>query len=375
MPSMATNPISVTYKAEVLSEVGGRRWFRSGWLVYYALAVLYGAYQGFNALIGLRSAGSDIASWKPLLWEWSSIFVIVPLIPLIARFEEHFRVDGRPRGRAIFPHLVGAVVFSIVHVTGMISLRKLVYAIAGESYDFGGIWVREFYELQKDLITYAVILIVIFALREVRVRRAGELRAAELASELSQARLQHLTAQIEPHFLFNTLNAISNRMHEDVNAADRMISQLGDLLRAAYESDKRVMVPLSRELGWLRGYTTMMTERFRGQIVCEIEIEPNLEEIEVPRLLMQPIVENAFKHGLGDSHGRLWIDVRLKDSRLHYTISDDGVGMPEQVVQQGTGLSNITRRLELLFRSDYSMTCRAREPRGTVVTVSFPVTR
>ncbi len=98
-----------------------------------------------------------------------------------------------------------------------------------------------------------MILVVIFANREFQVRRTSDLRAAELAAELGQARLKALTAQIEPHFLFNTLNAISNRMHEDVEAADRMISSLGALMRAAYDSDNQVLVPLARELEWLRG--------------------------------------------------------------------------------------------------------------------------
>jgi LytS/YehU family sensor histidine kinase len=252
-------------------------------------------------------------------------------------------------------------------------IRKLTYALAGESYDFGNVLIGGVYELQKDLITYVVILIVLFAVREFRVRRAGELRAAELAAELSEARLRHLTAQIEPHFLFNALNAISNRMHEDVEAADRMISQLGDLLRAAYESDHHVLVPLGRELGWLRGYAAMMAERFRGQLAFEVEAEPGLDTAQVPRLLLQPIVENAIRHGLRDGRGWLRVDVRRAGARLQYTISDDGVGLPDAPLERGTGLSNISRRLELLFPNDHTLTFAARVPCGTVVTVSFPV--
>ena len=121
----------------------------------------------------------------------------------------------------------------------------------------------------------------------------------------SQARLKHLTAQIEPHFLFNALNAISNRMHEDVDAADRMISDLGSLLRAAYDTDNQVLVPLERELEWLRGYAAMMTERFRGQLSFELNVAPGLEAVKVPRLLLQPLVENALRHGLPQGGGML----------------------------------------------------------------------
>jgi two-component system LytT family sensor kinase len=139
-----------------------------------------------------------------------------------------------------------------------------------------------------------VILIVIFAVREFRVRRAGKLRAAELAGELAAARLRHLTAQIEPHFLFNSLNAISNRMREDVDTADRMISHLGDLLRAAYDTDDQVIVPLGRELEWFRGYAAMMSERFRGQLAFELAVESGLEAIRVPRLPRGTTVTVSF---------------------------------------------------------------------------------
>jgi LytS/YehU family sensor histidine kinase len=228
------------------------------------------------------------------------------------------------------------------------------------------------YEFQKDLITYGVILVVIFAIREFQVRRNSELRAAELANELSQARLMHLTAQVDPHFLFNALNAISNRMHEDVDAADRMISDLGALLRAAYDSDNHVLVPLARELDWLRGYAGMMTERYRGQLSFHLQVAPGLAGLKVPRLLLQPLVENALRHGLSAGRGNLWVDVAHIDAQLNYTIKDDGAGIGGADVKLGTGLSNVARRLELLFPGAHTFNLAAREPKGTVVTLSFP---
>jgi two-component system, LytTR family, sensor kinase len=347
-----------------------RRWLRLGWPLYILVGLLFGLYEGLNHAVGVHSR---FATWKPFVWEMSSVCVIFALIPLIWRFENRIRIDSRPRTRAILIHISAAVVFSIVHTTGMVLLRKLVYALAGDSYDFGDILVQWFYELQKDLLSYFLILFVLFAIREFRIRRAGELRAQELAAQLSEARLRHLTAQIEPHFLFNSLNAISNRMHEDIDAADRMISQLGDLLRAAYESDDSVLVPLARELGWLRGYTAMMAERFRGQLAFEVEVDPGIETLQVPRLLLQPILENALKHGLIDGHGWLKVEVRCDGQKLQYTVSDDGVGFPDKPLARGTGISNIARRLELLFPGNHQLTFSSRQPRGAVVTLSFPV--
>jgi two-component system, LytTR family, sensor kinase len=335
------------------------------------LVLLFGAYLGLNSFI---NQPAHTAAWKPFVWELSSIVVIAGLIPFVRKWEDRFRVDGRPRGRILLAHAAGVLAFSSIHTTGMVLLRKLIYIGLGTRYDFGNVLIQGFYELQKDVITYLVILVVVFALREFRVRRAGELRATELAAELSEARLRHLTAQIEPHFLFNSLNAISNRMHEDVAAADRMITQLGDLLRAAYESDRDVLVPLQRELGWLQGYAGMMSERFRGQLTFEIDVEPGLDLVQVPRLLLQPIVENAIKHGLAEGHGWLRVEVRRIGSRLQYIVSDDGKGFPDTPVSRGTGLANISRRLELLFPGDHSLDFGSRAPQGALVTVSFPVT-
>jgi two-component system, LytTR family, sensor kinase len=351
---------------------GTMRRRRSGWVLYCVLGLLFGAYLGVNAMIGLRG-NTHIAAWKPMVWELSSVIVVFTLIPFIALFERRFRLDARPRWRTILWHAGGALVFSALHVAGMLILRKLAYSVVDQHYEFGDLSIGAFYELQKDVITYSVVLVVIFAYREFQVRRTGELRAAELASELSQARLRHLTAQIEPHFLFNALNAISNRMHEDVDAADRMIADLGGLLRAAYDSDNHVLVPLARELEWLRGYAAMMTERFRGQLSFELNVSPGLEAVLVPRLLLQPLVENALRHGLPSGHGNLRVNVQLHGTRLHYTVSDDGAGIEDGAVKAGTGLSNVARRLELLFPKEHTLALARREPRGTVVSVSFPV--
>jgi two-component system LytT family sensor kinase len=371
--STSTDPLAPALHPANDRPASGRRWLRLGWPLYVLFAVLFGIYEGLNQAVGLRATRPQFETWKPFVWELSSVVVIFALIPLIWRLENRFRIDSRPRIRVILIHLSAAVVFSIVHTTGMVLLRKLVYVLAGDTYEFGNVVSGAFYELQKDLLSYFVILLVLFAIREFRIRRAGELRAQALAAQLSEARLRHLTAQIEPHFLFNSLNAISNRMHEDVDAADRMITHLADLLRAAYESDDGVLVPLARELGWLRGYAAMMAERFRGHLAFEIEVDPGIETAQVPRLLLQPIVENAIRHGLTDGQGWLKVEVRCDGKRLEYTVSDDGAGFPDKPLVRGTGISNVSRRLELLFPGTHQLTFSSRIPRGAVVSVSLPV--
>jgi two-component system LytT family sensor kinase len=342
------------------------------WAIYIACGLLFGVYLGINQIIGMAGEKS-MPTWKPLVWELSSAPLVFALIPLIVLFERRFRLNARPRWRTFLVHLGAALVFSAVHITGMLLLRRLAYSIAGEHYEYGDLALRYIYELQKDLVTYLVILLVIFAGREFQIRRSGELRAIELAGELSQARLSQLTAQIEPHFLFNALNAISNRMHEDVEAADRMLSDLGSLMRAAYDSSNQALVPLSREMEWLRGYASMMTERFRGQLTFELNVPPELGALQVPRLLLQPLVENALRHGLSSGRGTLSVDVVQRDAHLHYTIRDDGTGIEHDTLKFGTGLSNVERRLALLYPGTHSFEIRAIEPHGTQVSLSFPM--
>jgi len=357
------------------SSAGGfLRWVRQHWPVYVAIWLLFGLYLGINQMIGLHNAAVDVARWKPITWELSSVVVILLLVPVVVVFEDRHRLSARPHLRTFAIHALAAVVFSLVHTTGMFAIRAAIYAIMGEHYDLDDPVSRWLYELQKDAVTYLIFLGAIFAFREFRIRRAADLRASELAAELTTARLSHLTAQIEPHFLFNALNAISNRMHEDVEAADRMISQLADLLRAAYDGNAEALVPLARELAWLRGYAAMMGERFRGQLHFDLSVDPGLEALRVPRLLLQPLVENALKHGLREGRGTVRVEVRRSGQRLSYQVADDGLGLPEGVMHFGTGLTNIARRLELLFPGAHSFTLTRRDSGGAVANVSFPVT-
>src|SRR5882672_2746578 len=302
-------------------------------ILFVIFPVLFGLYLGLNELIGRANSNRTIEYWKPIAWEMTSVIVIMALVPLIFWFEKRHRLEAPRRLRTAAIHLGGAVAFSIVHVIGMIAIP----------------------------------------IRQYRRRREGEVLAAELSRNVSDARLRQLTAQIDPHFIFNALNAISNRMHEDVEAADRMIARLADLMRAAYDTDASVFVELGREIELLRGYLALMAERFRGQLAIDIDVEPGLESLRVPRLLIQPIVENALKHGLASGRGRLRVEVRRRGDRLTCLVADDGVGIAAPV-RMGTGLSNVSHRLELLFPAAHEFVIGPAEPAGTRVWLSIPAT-
>ncbi len=340
--------------------------------LYVIFPVLFGLYLGLNELIGRANSNRTIEYWKPIAWEMTSVIVIMVLVPLIFWYEKRHPLEAPGRWRTAVFHLGGAVAFSIVHVVGMVTIREFIYVLHSEHYDYGNPWLMLVFEFQKDVITYTIVLLIAFTIRQYRRRREGEVLAAELSQSVSAARLRQLTAQIDPHFIFNALNAISNRMHEDVEAADRMITRLADLMRAAYETDDSVFVALGRELELLRGYLALMAERYRGQLTIEVDVEPALESLKVPRLLIQPIVENALKHGLANGRGSLRVEVRRQGDRLTCLVADNGVGIASPI-RMGTGLSNVSHRLELLFPAAHDFEIGPQEPTGTRVWFSIPV--
>ncbi len=208
--------------------------------------------------------------------------------------------------------------------------------------------------------------------------RERELTASRLESQAAQAHLQMLKMQLHPHFLFNTLNAVSALMHRDVDAADRMISQLSELLRAALEKDDRHESRLASELDLLHRYLAIEQIRFRDRLKVEIDVEPACLEAQVPRLILQPLVENAIRHGIAmrSAAGRLTIRARRRDRRLALTVADDGPGVPpNRPLRPGVGLANTRARLEQLYGDAYSLELVNADEGGFEVRLEVPFER
>jgi two-component system LytT family sensor kinase len=256
------------------------------WIAYAGAWLALGTWLGLNVIIGHRNSGQPIAAWEPLTWELSSALVMGALAVFVYRFERRFPLSGADWLRRLPIHVLAAIVFSAIHTVGIVGIRKLVYAAHGARYDFGDPWLGFAYELQKDLITYAVIVGFCVAWRAVCARRERELTVIRLERDLSEARLVQLTAQIEPHFMFNTLNAISNRMHEDIDAADRMIAAFAVPLRVALNETGATRVRVSDDVVWLERYFELMRERFRGKLETRIDVDPAARDARIPRLLL-----------------------------------------------------------------------------------------
>ena len=229
-------------------------------------------------------------------------------------------------------------------------------------------------KLQTNLITYTIVVAIGQALDYQRRLRERERRESQLEASLATARLEALRMQLQPHFLFNTLHAISALMHRDVEAADRMMARLSDLLRLTIDGDREAEVPLQREIEFLEGYVEIQQARFGERLRVTLEVAPETLDARVPHLFLQPLVENAIRHGLSDraAGGTVAVTSCRAGERLRVTVRDDGVGLPAAGLREGLGLANTRARLEALYAAAQRFEIASAPGGGTVVTVEVP---
>src|SRR5438094_89915 len=190
--------------------------------------------------------------------------------------------------------------------------------------------------------------------------RERELQASALATELVRTRLEVLRMQLNPHFLFNTLHAISALIHEQPDDADRIVARLSELLRVSLEQTDAQEVPLRQELAFLERYLEIEHTRFQDRLAVEMEVETGLDDGLVPSLILQPLVENAIRHGIEprEDTGRVKVTARRLEGMLELKVSDNGPGLPETEValcREGVGLSNTRSRLAHLYGAKHQL--------------------
>lgn len=199
-------------------------------------------------------------------------------------------------------------------------------------------------------------------------------QAAQLQAQLAHARLEALRMQINPHFLFNTLHAVSALVERDPAGVRRMIARLSELLRYTLDTAAGDEVPMGRELEFVRRYVEIMNVRFQGKLDFAENVEPNLETARVPSLILQPLVENALKHGVSSTRGggHVTLSARREGERLVISISDDGPGPAETAPEPGIGLANTRERLRQMYGDGADVSLRAAPEGGTVAEVVLP---
>jgi two-component system LytT family sensor kinase len=309
-------------------------------------------------------------------------YVPAVITPVIFRLSARFRLDAGHWVRGIGVHVLAALAYSVLHASCMIGLRAVLWpGMSHPAYVPWSTYAQRMYLTNLDwtLMTYSAIAGLSYALGYQRESQARAVKTANLEARLAEARLKTLEAELHPHFLFNTLHAISTLIHVQPDAADRMISRLSDLLRITFARSGAARVPLQEELEFLQKYLEIEETRFQDRLSVSYDIDPDTLDAEVPRMILQPLVENAIKHGVAprNAPGRIRIVAARDGESLRLEVSDNGVGLSGSArakLHGGVGLSNTRDRLECLYGPGHELLfMEAGE--GLTVQMRFPFSR
>ncbi len=341
------------------------RWVR--WSLYFAFWTVLGLLNAASAVIDVLD-NPRFAPWEPLVWEMTSLYTTGLLCPLVVDLARRWRFTRSNWPPVLAGHLAAMVLFSLAHSAGMVAMRKAVYLMVGSSYSFGGkgLALQLAYEFYKDIRLYWVIVLLGLGFQYYNKYRERELEASALEARLAETQLENLKHRLNPHFLFNTLHAISSYVQSDPDKADRMIARLSDLLRMALRNAGGQEIALEEELEGLDLYIEIMRARFGDDFVFRRDIDPASHQALVPSLLLQPLVENAFRHGISkrSEGGVVEVSSRVENGTLRLRVRDNGPGSKDAVghLAKGVGLSSSADRLRFLHGDRQSLHARTLRP-------------
>lgn len=329
-------------------------------------------FAGWSVLVVVFAVSSSLTyalNYQPPRWRYTLTmaatewYVWAALTPFITWLSWRIRNLGWWRLPII---AVAGVFVAFFKVT---FTRVLRGAIDGED---------NYFQITNLVIQYLIFCAIVLALRvwqHYLDAQQRELRTSQLEALLAQTRLQMLSMQLQPHFLFNTLNTIAELVHQQPAAAERMIGGLSHLLRETLHAGLVDRVPLSQELALLDRYIEIQRARFGDRLTVTVTVPDEANHALVPTLLLQPLVENAIKHGIGARAGAGHIEITAakKGERLQIAIADDGPGLPSGSLPGGIGLDNCRSRLQTLYGENaFALSIANRLAGGAIVTVSLP---
>ena len=304
-------------------------------------------------------------------------YVWAALTPLVAWLAFRYTIASPARVRTLAVHVAAGVLFSGLHGTVFALVYPPVmgmpFALARQLRGVPSI-LEAF--LVANLLTYWGVVGICWTMQAVKLSRERELRSAQLEAQLAGARLERLQTQLHPHFLFNALNSVLPLVFRDRDAAALTISRLEELLRRSLEADAAQLVPLSRELEFLEMYLEIQKTRFQDRLRVAFDVPAELRGARVPNLILQPIVENAIKHGVSaqPGAGSVEISARRRNGMLVLTVKDDGPGLTEspRTGGSGLGLANTRERLRQLYGDDHRLALENADSGGVEVTMGLP---
>jgi len=341
------------------------------WLAYAAFWLGVGLFFSLAEVQHyVRSGGRH--PWEPFLWEISGSLTAGVLALAVYRLSDDLLARRVGMVARVAAYLGGLVAFSLVHSALMYGTRYAVYALVGLAYDPGDLRSVLGYESAKDVVTYALVLGLSMGWRAFRREQRQAAEVERLNAHLAEARLARLQEQVQPHFLFNTLNLISSLMHEDVERADRILAELADLLRQSMRASEVAEHTLAQEMRWVDPFLSIMRQRFGERLQAQVVVSEAAGRCIVPTLLLMAPVENAVKHGVARSSAGAQVELvaDVVDGQLRIDIVDTGDAGVEPGTG-GTGLANARARLATLYGQAAGITLQ-REDGRTRVRVTLP---
>lgn len=307
-------------------------------------------------------------------WAWGFI------TPLVIMLDRRLPFSGRELGKRVAAHVAASAIFTQIYIYIFTLMRALMGVVPWSS--LRPAQVFGFPNLGWFLWSWLICVLIVGALQAYRYYERymnSELRLERLEHSFSEARLNALRMQLDPHFLFNALNTISSHVERDPKLTRRMIEHLGDLLRMSLESKDRQEVPLTEEIAFLEHYLEIQKIRFGDQLRIVMDVAPEVKYAAVPSMVIQPLVENAIRHGISRraSGGTIVVRAKPLGERLEIRVMDDGVGLPlgwRLEEAEGLGLSITRQRIAGLHPNGTSrFVMRNRIEGGTEVEVSLPL--
>lgn len=354
------------------------RWSARALLLAWSIPVALGT---LFTIFSLRATGQPIALWRVLPIVAASWYIWAVMTPAIVRLADRHRLERPLSVRVIAIHLIAALVACALQALATAVAIAAVRASAGVPFVSVFIyWLLLF--LPAGVIVYAAVV----GFRTAELNRADaiarERQAQQLAAQLSEAQLSALRAQIQPHFLFNTLNAVIALVRDhQTDDAVRALTTLSSLLRTALRTGATHEVTLAEELTFTTNYLAIERLRFGDRVGVNVDVPAALGDVRVPSFLLQPFVENALRHGLRDQLGPMRLDVSAKtnNGKLIVHVQDDGAGLApdwEARSAAGFGIANSRARLRQLYGADASLTiARRADTNRTTVEIALPLRR
>ena len=355
-------------------DAGVRRWprARSLFLFWTAVGLFFGARPYVNSfLFGVPKDPSPLWLVGNLADAYYWALFSTPIFWLGLRFR--FTRPEWPLSVAV--HALAGLTISLASVGFNVLVARALNP--GDPPMFSAYFRGTFY---YDVQWYVVIVGAAYAFDYYRRFRDREVHGARMDERLAEARLEALKMQIQPHFLFNTLHTISELVHEDPDAAERMIARLGDLLRLTVDNAQTHEVTLAQEMEFLEAYLEIQRTRFHDRLEVMLNVEPETRDALVPNLVLQPLVENAIRHGTASlgGQGRILVKTVREDGRLRMEVHDNGRGpQPESRPRQrqGVGVRNTRARLEQMYGPGARLELTHCPIGGTVAAVEIPFRR